>query len=88
MPLVDIRSLADPLLIRLHLVAQRMMAGQEAGQDPDWRNIVRVTRDELTRRGICAEDVRMFAALDAEAQRIIVAAFHLEQERERRHRCN
>ena len=51
MPRVDVRTLADPILIRLHLVSEKMMTDQEIGEVTDWQYIARVTANELTRRG-------------------------------------
>ena len=88
MPRVDVRTLADPILIRLHLVSEKMMTDQEIGEVTDWQYIARVTANELTRRGLRPEDVRCFETLDADSQRSIVAAFRSEQEQQRRHRRN
>ena len=88
MPRVDVRTLADPILIRLYLVSEKMMTDQEIGEVTDWQYIARVTANELTRRGLRPEDVRCFETLDADSQRFIVAAFRSEQEQQRRHRRN
>ncbi len=69
MPMVDVRTLADPILIRLHLVSEKLMTDQEAGEVTDWGYIARVTENELARRGLRTEDVRGFETLDTDAQR-------------------
>jgi len=83
MPSVDVRTLADPILIRLHLVSAAMMREQEAQEATDWRHIALVTEREISRRGVSGDKVRIYGALDAETQRLIIAAFRRRQQQER-----
>ena len=83
MPSVDVRTLPDPILIRLHLVSAAMMSEQEAEAATDWCHIAFVTEREIGRRGFPLNEVRMYRALDSESQRIIVTAFRRRQQQER-----
>ena len=85
---VDVRMLPDPMLIRLHLVSEAMMSEQEAEEATDWRHIAFVTEREISRRGVSADEVRLYRVLDAESQHSIVTAFRRRQQQERSARRN
>jgi hypothetical protein len=80
---VDVRTLPDPILIRLHLVSAAMMSEQEAEEATDWRQIAFVTEREIRRRGVSADEVGLYRVLDAESQRLIVTAVRRRQQQER-----
>ena len=48
MPHVDVRTLGDPLLFCLHLVARGMLHEADGTEQPHWAQVVRVTRGEIS----------------------------------------
>ena len=87
MPRVDVRTLPDPILFRLHLVAREML--QEDGtEQTNWAHVVRVTLSEITRRGFSSQDVQWLGAADRDGRERVLAAFRAERDQKHRHQCN
>jgi hypothetical protein len=83
MPRVDVRTLSDSILFRLHLVAREML--QEDGtEQTNWAHVVRVTLSEITRRGFSSQDVQWLGAADRDGRERVLAAFRAERNPKRR----
>jgi hypothetical protein len=57
MPRVDVRTLSDPILFRLHLVAREMLEEGDGTEQTNWAQVVRVTFVEISRRGFSPSDI-------------------------------
>ena len=89
MPRVDVRTLTDPLLFRLHLVAREMLQEEEDGtEQTNWAHVVRVTFNEITRRGFSPSDIQWLGAADRDGRERVLAAFRAERDQKHRHQCN
>ena len=89
MPRVDVRTLTDPLLFRLHLVAQELLQEEEEGtEQTNWAHVVRVTRGEILRRGFSSRDLQWLGAADQEGRERVLSAFRAERDQKRRHQRN
>jgi hypothetical protein len=97
MPRVDVRTLTDPLLFRLHLVAQELLQEEEEEEEEEeedgteqtnWAQVVRVTRGEILRRGFSSRDLQWLGAADQEGRERVLRAFRAERDQKRRHQRN
>ena len=88
MPRVDVRTLTDPLLFRLHLVAQELLQEEDGTEQTNWAQVVRVTRGELLRRGFSSRDLQWLGAADQEGRERVLRAFRAERDQKRRHQRN
>jgi len=61
MPRVDVRTLTDPLLFRLHLVAREMLQEANGVERTNWAQMVGVTFCEISRRGFSPSDIHCWA---------------------------
>jgi hypothetical protein len=87
MPRVDVRTLTDPILFRLHLVAREMLQEEDGTEQTNWAHVVRVTLSEITRRGFSSPDVQWLGAADREGRERVLAAFRAARNQKRRHPC-
>ena len=87
MPRVDVRTLPDPILFRLHLVAQELLQ-EEGTEQTNWAQVVRVTRGEILRRGFSSRDLQWLGAADQEGRERVLRAFRAERDQKRRHQRN
>jgi hypothetical protein len=85
---VDVRTLGDPILFRLHLVARDMLHEAEAAEQDYWAQVVRVTGGEISRRGFSSRDIQWLGTADQEGRQRVLAAFRAERDQGRRHRRN
>jgi hypothetical protein len=83
MPRVDLRTLTDPILMRLHRISREMMQDQQPAEVTDWQQIAWATQQEILRRGFVLQDVQHLAVVDSEQQRTILSAFQSERTRKR-----
>lgn len=88
MPRVDVRTLTDPLLFRLHLVAQQMLYEQDDTEQTNWAHVVRVTLAEITRRGFSSHDVQWLGLADRGGRERVLRAFRAERDQKRRQQRN
>ena len=88
MPRVDVRTLSDPLLFRLHLVAREMLEEGDGTEQTNWAQVVRVTFVEISRRGCSPSDVLALGTADQEGREHVLRAFRAERDQKRRHQRN
>jgi hypothetical protein len=88
MPRVDVRTLGDPILFRLHLVAREMLHEADGTEQAHWAQVMGVTHGEISRRGFSSRDIQWLGAADQEGRERVLAAFRAERDRGRRHRQN
>lgn len=81
---VDVRELADGVLVRLFVVSSQMAQDQWPNEDTDWRRIEAITRRAIQERGLSPEQVVGMVQSDAENLAGMLLAFRWEQDRERR----
>ena len=87
MPRVDVRTLPDPILFRLHLVAREMLP-EDGTEQTNWAHVVRVTLGEITRRGFSPSDIQWLGAADLDGRERVVRAFRAERDQRRKHQWN
>jgi hypothetical protein len=80
MPRVDVRTLTDPLLFRLHLVAQELLQEEDGTEQTNWAHVVRVTLSEIRRRGFSSHGVQWLGAADQDGRERVMAAFRAEHD--------
>ena len=85
---VDLRTLGDLILFRLHLVARDMLHEADATEQAHWAQVVRVTGGEISRRGFSSRDIQRRGAADQEGRQRVLAAFRTERDQGRRHQRN
>jgi hypothetical protein len=85
MPRVDVRTLKDPILFRLHLVAQEILHEEDGTEQTNWSQVVRVTRSEITRRGFSSHDIQWLGAADRDGRERVLRAFRAERDQKRKH---
>jgi hypothetical protein len=88
MPRVDVRTLRDPILFRLHLVAREMLYEAQGTEQTNWAQVVRVTQGEITRRGFSPSDVHWLGVADLPARECVLRAFRAERDQKRKHQWN
>jgi hypothetical protein len=88
MPRIDVRTLTDPILFRLHLVAREMLQEANAAEQAHWRQVVRVTHGEVARRGFSPRDLYWLGTADQEGRERVLKAFRAERDQKRRHARN
>jgi len=88
MPRVDVRTLSDPILFRLHLVAREMLEEGDGTEQTNWAQVVQVTFVEISRRGFSPSDVLSPGTADQEGREHVLRAFRAERDQKRRHQCN
>jgi hypothetical protein len=88
MPRVDVRTLTNPILFRLHLVAQEMLHEKDGREQTNWAHVVRVTLSEITRRGFSFHDIQWLGTADRDGRERVLAAFRAERDQKRRHQSN
>jgi hypothetical protein len=88
MPCVDVRTLTDPILFRLHLVAQEMLHEKDGMEQTNWAQVVRVTLSEITRRGFSSHDIQWLGTADRDGRERVLRAFRAERDQKRRHQSN
>jgi hypothetical protein len=67
MPRVALRTLTDPILFRLPLVARELRREANGTEQAHGRQVVRVTHGEIARRGFSSDDVPWLGATDRKA---------------------
>lgn len=85
---VDVRSLPEITLVRLHLIASKLQEDQRLDELTNWAQIASATEAEIGRRGLTMQQVQRMADADAACLAWLLAAFREQQERERAARLN
>lgn len=85
---VDVRTLTDPILFRLHLVAREMLREANWPEQAHWTQVVWVTHGEISRRGFSPRDVQWLGAADQEGRERVIRAFRAERDEGRKHGRN
>lgn len=88
MPRVDVRTLKDPILFRLHLVAREMLQEANGAEQVHWTQVVQVTHGEISRRGFSPSDIHWLGAADRDGRERVLRSFRAERNQKRRHQRN
>jgi hypothetical protein len=88
MPRVDVRTLTDPILFRLHLVAREMLHEANGAERTNWAQMVGVTFGEISRRGFSPSDIHSLGTADQEGREHVLRASRAERDQKRKHQSN